>query len=132
MLTPIYELNGSFGLDGGDSGVGVTGDDVTSVEQSTRHVFALTGVTFDHLVVGFEARHGHLGDAVAFVERLVGADDGRVGGQGEMNTGERHQVGLELVEIDVETTIETQGGGDGGDDLSNQTVQVGESGGLDA
>jgi hypothetical protein len=32
-----------------------------------------------------------------------------------VDTGVRNQVGLELVEVDVQRTIETKGGGDGGD-----------------
>ena len=41
-----------------------------------------------------------------------------------MNTWVRNQVGLELVQVDVQGTIETEGGGDGADNLSNQTVEV--------
>jgi len=37
---------------------------------------------------------------------------------------ERHQVGLELVQIDVEGTIESERAGDGGDDLRDKSVQV--------
>jgi hypothetical protein len=47
---------------------------------------------------------------------LGGGDDGGVGDQREVDTGVRHQVGLELIEINVEGAIETQRGGDGGDD----------------
>jgi hypothetical protein len=36
-----------------------------------------------------------------------------------------HQVGLELSDIDVQGTIETKGGGQGRDDLGNQSVKVG-------
>jgi hypothetical protein len=36
----------------------------------------------------------------------------------------RHQVGLELGNIDVQGTIEAQTGGQGRDNLSDQTVQV--------
>jgi hypothetical protein len=36
----------------------------------------------------------------------------------------RHQVGLELVQVDVKSTIKAQAGGDGTHDLSNQTVEV--------
>ena len=41
----------------------------------------------------------------------------------------RHQVGLELVQINVEGTIETKRGGDRRDNLGDETVQVGEAGG---
>lgn len=44
-----------------------------------------------------------------------------------MNTRERHQVGLELVEIDVEGASEPERSCDRGDDLGNQPVQVGET-----
>ena len=36
-----------------------------------------------------------------------------------------HQVGLELGDINVQSTIETERRREGRDDLSNQTVQVG-------
>jgi len=42
----------------------------------------------------------------------------------------RHQVGLELGDIDVEGTIEAEGGSQRGDDLSDQAVQVGVRGAL--
>ena len=37
-----------------------------------------------------------------------------------MDTGVGHQVGLELSEINVEGAIESQGGGDGGNNLTDQ------------
>merc|ERR1719471_2313993 len=48
-----------------------------------------------------------------------------IGSQREMDTWVGHQVGLELCEIDVEGTIESQRGCDGADNLTNQTVEVG-------
>ena len=56
---------------------------------------------------------------------LLSRDDWGVGGQGEVNTGVGHQVGLELSQIHVQGTIEPQGGSDGADDLADQPVQVG-------
>lgn len=41
-----------------------------------------------------------------------------------MNTRVWHKVGLELVQINVERTVEAQTGGDGADNLSDQTVQM--------
>jgi hypothetical protein len=41
-----------------------------------------------------------------------------------VDTGERDQVGLELVQVDVQGTIEPQRGGDGRDDLGDKTVEV--------
>jgi hypothetical protein len=38
-----------------------------------------------------------------------------------------HQVGLELSNINIQSTIESEGGSEGGDDLSDESVQVGVS-----
>jgi hypothetical protein len=38
----------------------------------------------------------------------------------------RHKVSLELIEIDVQGTIETERGGNAGDNLCNESVQVDE------
>lgn len=94
--------------------MGVVGDNVTTVQQASGHVLAVAGVTLDHLVVGLEAGHGHLLDGVGLVGSLGSRDDRSIGDQREVDTRVGDQVGLELVQINVEGTIETQGGGDGG------------------
>ena len=38
----------------------------------------------------------------------------------------RYQVGLKLVQIDVERPIEAEGGGDGGHNLCDEPVKIGE------
>lgn len=110
----------------------VLGDDITTVQQTGGHVLAVAGVTLDHLVVGLEAVAGDLSDGVGLVGGSVRGDDGGVGDQREVDTGVGHQVGLELVKVDVEGTVETQGSGDGRNDLSDQAVQVLVAGALDA
>ena len=42
-----------------------------------------------------------------------------------------HQVGLELSDINVESTVESEGGSEGGDNLGNESVQVGVGWSLD-
>lgn len=112
---PVNELNGSLGLKGSNGTVDVLGDDITTVEQASSHVLAVTGVALHHLVVGLEARHGDLHDRVGLVRSLGSRDHRCVRNEREVDTGVRNQVGLELVEVDVQRTIETKGGGDGGD-----------------
>jgi hypothetical protein len=46
--TPVTELDGSLGLDGGNSGVYILGDDITTVHYAARHVLSVTGVALDH------------------------------------------------------------------------------------
>jgi tubulin alpha len=44
--TPIYELDGSLGFDGSNGSIDVFWNDVSSVQHTTSHVLAMTGVTF--------------------------------------------------------------------------------------
>jgi len=56
---------------------------------------------------------------------LLSGDNWGIGRKHEMDSWVWHQVGLELSDIDVEGTIESEGGGERGDNLSNESVQVG-------
>jgi len=56
---------------------------------------------------------------------LLSRDDWSVRGKHEMDSWVWHQVSLELSDIDVEGTIESEGGGKGGDNLGDESVQVG-------
>lgn len=46
---PIHELNRPLGLDSSDGGIDILGYDITSVQQTARHVFAVARITFYHL-----------------------------------------------------------------------------------
>jgi hypothetical protein len=102
-----------------------------------------------HLVAVLEARERHLSDRVLLVVGLLSRQEGRIGGEGEVDTREavfclgldglchqmihsRQQVSLELVQIDVQRPIEAKGRGDRRDNLRDQMVQVGEAGRNDA
>ena len=56
---------------------------------------------------------------------LLSGDDWGVGDQREMDARVRYQVSLELSQINVEGTIESQGSSDGAHDLADQPVEVG-------
>merc|ERR1719517_136843 len=51
---PVDELDGSLGLDGGDSGVDILGDDITSVHEAAGHVLTVTRITLGHHGGGLE------------------------------------------------------------------------------
>ena len=110
--TPIDELDGSLGLDRGNSGVDVLGDDVTSVQHTAGHVFAVTWITFYHLVGWLEASVGDLGNGELFMIGLLGGDDWGICSQREVDTWVGHQVGLELGQVDVEGAVKSQRGSD--------------------
>ena len=84
-----------------------------------------------HLIGGLKDGVGDLGNGQLLVVGLLSRDDRRVGGQRKVDARVRHQIGLELGEIDVERAVESQRGGDRGHDLTDQSVQVGVGWSLD-
>lgn len=57
-----------------------------------------------------------------------GRDDGGVADEGVVDARVWNQVRLELVQVDIEGAVETEGRGDGRDNLRNQAVEVLEAG----
>jgi hypothetical protein len=85
------------------------------------------------LVNGSEAHEenilqGQIQGLEALVAALGGADNRRVTDQGVVDSGVRDQVRLELVQIDVQGSIESQRARNRADNLRNQTVEVLERG----
>jgi hypothetical protein len=52
---PINELDGSLGLDGGNSGIDVLWYDITSIHHRASHVFTMSWVTLGHHIGWFES-----------------------------------------------------------------------------
>jgi hypothetical protein len=65
-----------------------------------------------------------IADLETLVRALLGRDDRGVTDERVVDTGIGDQVGLELVQVDVERTIEPERGGDGANNLSNEAVEV--------
>jgi len=122
---PVDELHSALGLDGSDGRVDILGDDVTAVHHAARHVLTVARIALGKHVGRLEHGVGDLVNGELLVVSLLGRDDRGVRGQHEVDTRVRHQVGLELGKIDVQGTIEAQGGSQRGDDLGDQAVQVG-------
>merc|ERR1719326_88511 len=129
--TPVDKLDRAFGLDGSNSGVHVLGDDITTVHQAHSHVFAVTRITLGEHRSGFEHRVGDLTHRQLLVVRLLSRDDRGVRRKHEVDAWVRHQVGLELSDVGVQSAIETQRGSQRGRDLRNDAVQVGVRRALD-
>jgi hypothetical protein len=91
----------------------------------------VTRIALGHHGGGLEGRVGDLSNGELLVVRLLSRDDRRIRGKHEMDTWVGHQVSLELSNIDVEGTIESERGSQRGDDLGEKSVQVGVSGPLD-
>jgi hypothetical protein len=67
----------------------------------------------------------------ALVRALVVGDDRSIADQRVVDARIRDQVGLELVQINVESPIETQAGRDRADHLGDETVEVNKVGARD-
>ena len=127
---PIHELDGPLGLDGGNGSVDILGHDVSTVHEAAGHVLSVAGIALGHHAGGLEDRVGDLGNGELLVVGLLGGDDRSVGREHEMDAWVGHQVGLELSHVHIQGTVETQGCREGGDDLGDQTVEVGVGGAL--
>jgi hypothetical protein len=110
---PVNELNGALGLKSSNCIVDLLGNNITTVQQAGSHVLSVAGVALDHLIVGLEAGHGDLLDGIGLVGSLGRRHNRGVRNKREVDTRVWDQVGLELVEINVERTIEPEGSGDG-------------------
>merc|ERR1712184_205153 len=107
---PVHKLHATLALDGSNGGVHILGDDIATVQHAAGHVLAMPWVTFDHGVGWLEASIGDLGNTQGLMISLLGGDDGSIGDEGEVDPRVRHQVGLELVEIDVQGSVKPQRG----------------------
>ena len=85
----------------------------------------MSRITLDHHGGRLEDGIGDFSNGQLFVVGLLSRDDRSIGSQHKVNTRVRHQIGLELSNINVQGTIKSQGSGQGRDNLSNQSVQVG-------
>merc|ERR1712167_533792 len=128
---PVDELDGSLGLDGGNSGVDILGDEITSVHEAASHVLSVSWVALGQHGCWLEGGVGDLSDGELLVVSFLGRDDWCIGRKHELDSWVWHQVGLELSNIDVKGTVESERGSQRRDDLGDQSVQVGVGWSLD-
>lgn len=110
--TPVNKLNGPLGLYASNGGIDILWNHVSTVQHTASHVLPVPRVALHHLIGWLKAGVGDFHDRQLLVVRLLGRDHRGVRDQGEVDARVRHQVGLELCQIDVERSVETQGGGD--------------------
>lgn len=122
--TPVDQVEAGFGLERGNGSISVTRYHIPPVEKCHSHVFAVTRIANNHLVAGFEALQSEVVYLEAFMRGALGGHDRRVTDERVVDARIWHQVGLELVQVDIESTIESQAGGNRRDNLSNETVEV--------
>ena len=65
--TPINKLNGSLGLDCCNGCIHILWNHITTVQQTTGHIFTMTWVTFHHLIGWLKAGIGDFSNTQLFV-----------------------------------------------------------------
>ncbi len=124
--TPIDELDGTFVLDGGHGGLDIGWGNVSTVHETTRHEFSMGWITFGQKGGWFgHDRGGQLGYREGFMEGLFATHEWCVRRDEHVETWVRHENRWEVVNVDVETPVETERGGERRNDLSDQSVEVG-------
>jgi hypothetical protein len=121
---PVDELDGALGLDRGDRRVDVLGDDVAAVHEAARHVLAVARVALGHHGRRLEGGVGDLRDRELLVVGLLGRDDRGVRREHEVDARVRHQVGLELGDVDVERAVEAERRGERRDDWAMRRLRL--------
>jgi hypothetical protein len=82
-------------------------------------------ITLGHHGGWLESGVGDLGDGELLVIGFLGRDNWGIRRKHEMDSWIWDQVSLEFGDINVKGTIESEGGGQRGDNLGNESVQVG-------
>ena len=72
---PVDELDGSLGLDGGNSGIDILGDNISSVHQTAGHVLSVSWITLGHHGGWLESRVGDFSNGELFVVGFLSRDD---------------------------------------------------------
>ncbi|KPP70715.1 hypothetical protein Z043_110433, partial [Scleropages formosus] len=104
--TPVYKLNTPLGLDRCNGHIDIFGNHISTVQQAAGHVLAMARITLDHLIGWLKAGIGNVSHRQLLVVGLLSRDHWGIGGQGEVDTGVRHQVGLELRQVHIQGSIE--------------------------
>lgn len=105
--TPFDKVEAGLGLEGCNSSVTVAWHNVTTVQQCDSHIFSLSRVADNHLIMRLEALEGKIHDFVTLMRGFIARDDRRVTDKRVMNSRVGYKIGLEFVQIDIEGTIKT-------------------------
>ncbi len=123
--TPVDKLDCALFLQLGDRSIDISGHDITPVQEADGHVLAILGIALDHLVPWLKTGGGDFFDACLLMHGFLGCHNWRIGDQGKVDPRIWNQVVLELIEVYIEGTLESQRGCDRGHNLGNDPVEVG-------
>jgi hypothetical protein len=103
---PIDKLNCPLGLDYSDGRVDILWYNITSVHEAASHVFSVARITLGHHVRWLKDRASNLLNGKLLMISLLRRNNWSVRSEHEVNARIWDEVGLELCNIDVESTVE--------------------------
>ena len=121
---PVDELDSSLGLNGCNSGVNIFWYDISSIHETASHVFTVSWIALSHHRSWLESWVGDLSNWELFMICFFSWDDWWVWWKHKVDSWIWDQVGLELSNINVKSTIESERSSQWWDNLSNKSIQV--------
>jgi hypothetical protein len=98
---PVYELDGSLGLDCSNWSINILWNDITSVEHWASHIFTVTWITFGHHIGWFESWVGDFSNWKLFMIGFLSWNDWSIWWKHKVNSWIWDQVSLEFGDINI-------------------------------
>jgi hypothetical protein len=124
--TPIDKLNCPARFNGGNSLIGISRNNITTIQQCTSHVMCGTRITYNHLIVWLETLESDILNAVTLMLRFGFRNDWGAGNKRVVNTWIGNQICLEFSEVNVQRAFEAEGRSDGGDNCVLEGCLIGK------
>ena len=122
---PVNKLDGPLCFDCCYGSVHIFRYNIPSIQHTASHVLAVTWITFHHLIGWFKTSICDFSNGELLMVSFFCRNNRRVCCKWKMNPWIRYKISLEFCQVDIKGPVESQGGGDGADNLTNKTVQVG-------
>ena len=124
---PVNKLNRSFCFYLLNRCIDIFWYNIASVHQRTRHIFAVPRIAFGHHVGRLERLESNFLNWKLLVISFLSWNQGSIWWQHKMNSGIWDKIGLQLCNVNIQSTIKSQWSSQWWDDLRNNSVQVGVS-----
>lgn len=121
---PLDQIERRLCFERSNCRIAVSGNDITTIEESYSHIFALSRVTNHHLIRRLCALASELIHFEAFMGRLLLANDRSIADQRIVDAWVWNKVRLKFVEVDIQRAIEAKAGGDRRHYLSDKAIEV--------
>jgi len=122
---PVNELNGTLVLDSGHGGLDIRRSDISTVHETTGHELSVGGVTLGEKRSGLgHDSSGQLSYTESLMVSLLTGHERSVSRDEHVKTRVGNEDSGEVVDVNVQGSLETKGSGQRGDNLGDEPVEV--------